>query len=286
MSFSEFYHSIPLKKIAIDDVKIGVRILGSGFDLIFIHGFPTNGYTWRFLLPELSKHFSCHILDLPGLGESEWGDHSKFDSTSQAKYILEYIRQIQLDTFDIIAHNSGATIARIIGIICTNKLKRLYLMNTEIPNHRPPWIPFYQRIASFFITPYILRSLMKNKYFLQSSVGFRELYSDKSLLRNSQYLAYYINPLIRSNQKAIGALQYLKGIDWVIIDSFKQLHSDIKASVILFWGTQDSTFPLLKAYEMIQQFNNCRLFEIKDSSLLPHEEKPDVIISAVIKYSL
>jgi len=70
------YNEIPFRSIAIKDVSFGYRCIGKGEDLVFIHGFPTHGYTWRKLLPELSQSFKCHILDMPGLGISEWSTKS------------------------------------------------------------------------------------------------------------------------------------------------------------------------------------------------------------------
>ena len=71
MEYNDTYKSLELQKVKIEDVSIGLRQIGKGDNLVFIHGFPTHGYTWRKLVPSLSKCFKCHILDLPGLGDSE-----------------------------------------------------------------------------------------------------------------------------------------------------------------------------------------------------------------------
>jgi len=65
------YYKLALQKVRIEDVTIGLRQFGEGDNMVIIHGFPTHGYTWRKLLPRLSKQFKCCILDLPGLGDSE-----------------------------------------------------------------------------------------------------------------------------------------------------------------------------------------------------------------------
>ncbi|MEZ5180339.1 MAG: hypothetical protein R2702_00415 [Acidimicrobiales bacterium] len=46
--------------------EVAVRTVGSGPDVLFVHGFPVSGATFRTLLPHLAEHVTCHVIDLPG----------------------------------------------------------------------------------------------------------------------------------------------------------------------------------------------------------------------------
>jgi len=245
------YQEITLQKIRIDDVSIGLRQIGNGKNLVFIHGFPTHGYTWRKIVPRLSEQFNCHILDLPGLGNSEWLETTNFGSKSQAKYIIDLLEKIGLTNYSIIAHNSGATIAREITIRQSANVENLIMLNTEIPNHRPPWIPFYQKIGLLPLVPSIIRFLLKQKWFVKSSMGFREFYTDKSMLDIESNISPYTKPVIDSFDKTIGAFKYLKGIDWKLVDDFRNLHKKIKARTLFLWGENDKTFPIELGRQMV-----------------------------------
>ncbi|MEM9856349.1 MAG: alpha/beta hydrolase [Bacteroidota bacterium] len=281
----EAYNSLKLQKLKIEDVSIGLRQVGKGKNLIFIHGFPTHGYTWRKIIPELSKYFKCHILDLPGLGDSEWTNKTDFNSKSQARYISKLLEKIGADTYSLIAHDSGATIARYMALKEKEKIENLILINTEIPNHRPPWIPFYQSIGLLPMVLAIIRSLLNQKWFLKSSMGFKELYTDKSMLDIESNISPYINPVISSHAKAIGAFKYLKGIDWKLVDEFKHLHKEIKSRTLFLWGENDKTFPIKLGKQMINQFSvETEFVTIKNASLLPHEERPNEVISAILNF--
>lgn len=277
------YKSIPLQKIKIEDVSIGLRQIGTGEDLVFIHGFPTHGYTWRKIIPELSKQFTCHILDLPGLGDSEWTDKTDFQSNAQARYVIQLLEKLGIEKYSLIAHNSGATVARAIAI--KEKVENLIMLNTEIPNHRPPWIPFYQKVDLWPFVSTVIRQLLKQPWFIKSPMGLKEAYSDKLMLTKDSNLLPYTEPLINSNEKSIGAFKYLKGIDWKLIDEFKKLHGQIKANTLLIWGEDDKTFPIKYARKMVEQFNSAiELVSIKNASLLPHEEKPDEVVEAILQF--
>lgn len=281
----ELYNNIPLKMIKVEDVSIGLRQIGSGDDLVFIHGFPTHGYTWRKLIPALSQKFKCHLLDLPGLGDSTWTKNTDFKSAAQAGYVMQLLNKCGVKKYSLIAHDSGATIARSIAITKPDAVENLILLNTEIPNHRPPWIPFFQKVGLFPTVPTTVRFLFRQPWFIKSSMGMKELYSDKSMLNDAVNIKPYLDAPLNSHQKIVGVFRYLKGIDWVLIDNFKELHGKIKANVLFLWGEDDKTFPIELGKEMTKQFN-CRVrFEtIKNASLLPHEEKPNEVVNAILEF--
>ncbi len=43
---------------------------GSGTDLVLIHGWGMNGAVWQQIVDQLSQHFTLHVVDLPGYGNS------------------------------------------------------------------------------------------------------------------------------------------------------------------------------------------------------------------------
>lgn len=285
MTNENYYKSAKLNTIKLNDVSIGLREFGAGEALILIHGFPTHGYTWRKILPQLVQKYKCYVVDLPGLGDSEWSKNTNFKSEAQASYVLELIEKKNIQKCSIIAHDSGATVARVIALEHPNLVNNLILINTEMPHHRPPWIPFYQTVGLWPFVPNVIRFSLNQSWFIQSPMGLKEAYSDKSMLLQPENLNPYIEPLIRSQKKAIGAFKYLKGIDWKVIDKFEETHRQIKAKTLLVWGEDDKTFPIKYAKKMVEQFDgNGELIKIKNASLLPHEEKSEVVGEAIMSF--
>ncbi len=280
------YKNIPFQSVQVNDVSFGYRQIGEGEDLVFIHGFPTHGYTWRKILPKLSKYFKCHILDMPGLGDSDWSRNSNLNIDIQAKNAYQLLSEMGIKQFSLIAHDSGGTIARLLAIKHQHKIKNLILINTEIPTHRPPFIELFQRISRLPFSSYYFRNKLSQIRFVKSSMGFRQAYTDRTMLNNDENLGPYLNPLIKSNKKIKGAFKFLRGIDWKLIDEFNKTHKEIKANVLFIWGKNDKTFPIELGIEMARQFKSQMAFEIIDNaSLLPHEEKPEMVSDKIIKFS-
>lgn len=279
------YKNIPVESIPINDVSFGYRQIGKGEDLVFIHGFPTHGYTWRKILPILSKYFKCHILDMPGLGDSDWSRNSNLNIDIQAKNAHQLLYEMGIKKFSLIAHDSGGTIARLMAIRYPTEVINLILINTEIPAHRPPFIKLYQRVSRLPFSSHYFQTKLSQRRFVKSSMGFRQAYSDRKMLDNDENLGPYLNPLIESNKKIKGAFKFLRGIDWKLIDEFKHTHAKIKANVLFIWGKNDKTFPIELGIEMAKQFKSKLAFKtIESASLLPHEEKPEKVSDEIIKF--
>src|SRR5438552_18010633 len=52
---TRFYFDMPTQKVDTGTARLTCRRYGSGSPLLLVHGFPLSGFTWRKVLPELSK---------------------------------------------------------------------------------------------------------------------------------------------------------------------------------------------------------------------------------------
>jgi len=285
MDNDTYYHTTEAVLHTIDDASISVRTLGSGPYLLFIHGFGVDGSTWRRLLPHLSASFTCVIVDLPGFGESKWHKHTDFTFTAQAQRLGKLMKQLGINCYHLVAQDTGASIARILALKFPAQVEGMVLINTEIPKHRPPYIPLYQAIAHWPGMNWMFRNLMKVNQIVRSPLLFNQFYSDKSLLKHPDYLTPYIQNLKSSSLRMEGLLKYLRGIEWQVIDGFEQTHQALEAEVLLLWGEDDRTFPVKRAEAMTAQFSpKANLERVKNASLMPHEEKPQEVANHILDF--
>ncbi len=49
-----------------------IKVIGQGPDLVMLHGWSMNSAVWHDLADNLAKHFTLHLVDLPGHGQSDW----------------------------------------------------------------------------------------------------------------------------------------------------------------------------------------------------------------------
>ncbi|HXC50242.1 MAG TPA: alpha/beta hydrolase [Candidatus Limnocylindrales bacterium] len=279
------YRSAAVEHHDLGDASLAVRRFGSGPALVFIHGFPTHGYTWRFLLPELAKNFTCYTVDLAGLGDSRFDARTDFRFTAQARRVAELLAKLGIERCALVAHDTGATIARLVALAEPSRVRRQALINTEIPGHRPPWIPLYCRTAKLPGAALSFRPLLSSKWYVRSGMGFGAFYSDHSLFDDPTRLGPYLDPLLSSRERMNGMLGYLTGIEWNVVDGLKERHASLQGPTLLLWGEDDVTFPVAYAERMVPEFaGRAKLVRIPRASLMPHEERPEAVLESLAPF--
>lgn len=285
MTPEAFYATAPVERHAIDDATIAVRRFGRGPALMLIHGFPVHGATWRALLPQLAERHTCFVLDLPGLGDSDWSDATDFTFTGQARRLSPLLRELGIERFSLLAHDTGATVARLLTLAEPGRVAKLAILNTEIPGHRPPWIPLYQKLTRVPGAGAVFHVLLQQPWFVRSGMGFREFYSNRRLFDDPARLAPYLDPVLASSRRMDGMLLYLRGPEWSAVDSLRARHAEIKCPALLLWGADDKTFPADVAEPMRTQFGGPTTFvRIPHASLMPHEERPDAVLASLVPF--
>jgi pimeloyl-ACP methyl ester carboxylesterase len=269
----------------VGSARIAWRSAGRGEPLLLLHGWPFSSWSFRHLLPRLAEHFTCFLPDTPGLGETEWKGTHDFRFAAQAESLRRFAAALDLPHYSVLAFDTGATIARQLALIDPARVRRLVLMNTEIPGHRPPWIPLFQRSVGLPGSRASMRLLLRTRALRRSGLGFGGCFFDRSRIEDADFLAGTVAPLLASDRRLEGAQRYLAGIDWDLVDGLARRHAEIAAPVLFVWGQDDPTFPIERARPMTAQLRDCRgLVPIPRARLLVHEEQPDAVADAALPF--
>jgi pimeloyl-ACP methyl ester carboxylesterase len=116
-------------------------------------------------------------------------------------------------------------------------------------------------------------------------MGFGAFYSNRRLFDDPTRLAPYLDPVLASPARMMGMLLYLRGPEWPVVDALRTRHAEIKCPTLLLWGEDDVTFPVAEAEPMAAQFGGATSFvRIPHASLMPHEERPDVVLASLLPF--
>jgi len=280
---ARLFHSAPAQHYDAGDARIPHRRYGQGPDLLLVHGFPLSGYTWRHVLPALAAQHSCHVIDLAGLGESEWNEHTDFTFEGHARRLKSLLDQLGVTRYDLLSQDTGATVARCLALMDPQRAGRQVMINTEIPGHRPPWIVEYQYLMRLPFTPWVFRQLLKSRRFNRSPMAFGGCFDNLDLIDGDFHRAF-IEPCVNDPRRIEGLRDYLIGANWPTVDAFATRHAEFREPVLLLWGEDDPTFPLPRARQMLPQFKDARLVAIPKAKLLPQEERPEAVAREVLAF--
>ncbi|GGX69735.1 alpha/beta fold hydrolase [Saccharospirillum salsuginis] len=83
--------------------------LGTGPDLIILHGLFGSGDNWRSIAKGLSEHYRVHLLDLPNHGRSPWIDRQSYPAFAEA--VMEWLRDKGIERYHLMGHSMGGKVA-------------------------------------------------------------------------------------------------------------------------------------------------------------------------------
>ena len=112
--------------------EVAHRQVGSGPDVLFVHGWPVSGATFRTLLPHLVDHVTCHVIDLPGAGSSRFTAATTLTVDQHIASVRRVVDLLGLDDVAVVGHDSGGLIARH-ALAGDPRLRAMGLINTEQP---------------------------------------------------------------------------------------------------------------------------------------------------------
>lgn len=260
------------------DASIHWRKDGSGPVIVFLHGFPLSGRSWDNVVLHLRDRFTCVTPDLVGLGQSRSTAAGDYSSPGQARALQATLSQIGVTSYALVGNDTGAWIARELALIDRPRVSHLVLTNTEIPFHRPPWIPVFQLLARVpaLMGP-ALRQLLKSRAFRRSPLGFGGCFHDLAYL-DGEFHHRVVERLISSKAAMDEAMTFLREMQFTRLDEFETLHGQLAMPTLFVWGASDPTFPESKARQMLGQFPQVAGFHsIANAKLFFYEEYPQEI---------
>jgi pimeloyl-ACP methyl ester carboxylesterase len=257
--------------------RVAYREIGSGEPLLLVHGYPLSGLTFRHVAPALADRFRCIVPDLLGAGQTEWTGETDFSFTAQAQTLKDLADALDLPSYRVLAHDTGGTIARQLALIDPDRVTSMILIGTEIPGHRPPFIPLLQKISTPKAT-LGFKVAMRSRRVLASKGAFGGCFFDRDLIFGEFYDTH-IAPVLADKRRIQGLTHYLLGIDFDLLDGLAERHREITAPVLLLWGEDDQVFPVQEARPMADQLADCRGFvTVPRTRLFVQEERPEEVV--------
>ncbi|MDH4074405.1 MAG: alpha/beta hydrolase [Acidimicrobiia bacterium] len=260
--------------------ELAYRRVGTGPDVLFVHGWPVSGATFRGLLPFLADQVTCHVIDLPGAGASRFSPGAPLSIDGHIAAVRTVVDLLGLNQVAAVGHDSGGLIARH-ALAGDPRLRAMGLIDTEQPqglNWRFKAFLAARHLPAFgagFAWALGRRTLRRNDLVLGGA------FADKSLL-DGEFDELFLAPLRSDLTRRDAAISVLDSFSQQHVRALAALHDRITVPVQLVWGADDPFFPVAWAREMAGTFADGRIEVIEGARLFSHEEKPEAVSKALL----
>lgn len=270
----------PTLTVDVGGAQVPVWIEGDGTPVVFVHGWPLTGDTWRDIVAGLRGACRTIVFDLPGAGDSTWEETYPLSLRTLSDAVVRVVQTVVPDgPVVLVGHDSGGGMARKAAAVLGAKVAGMVLCNTEIPGVHT-WrfsvlLGMMQWPGATTIASALIRTGVGRHLLLRDAVTNRALIPPLS--------ARFLEPLAASPRRLAGALQVVRGVRASDFDAIGDVHGQIVAPVRLVWGTECVWFPLAGANAMCATFGgSATLTEVQGAGLLVHEEAPDRVVAEIV----
>lgn len=146
------FFDLPVRRHEVNGIHIAARVDGAGPPLLLLHGHPQTHAIWHRIWPELTRHHTCVAADLRGYGDSDkpaaTPDHAAHSKRVMAADMVELMRALGHERFDVLAHDRGARVAHRLGLDHADAVGRMMLLDIA------PTLDMYENTTRAFAQAY------------------------------------------------------------------------------------------------------------------------------------
>ena len=277
---SDVFRREPDRFLDVGAGEVALRSVGQGPDVLFVHGWPVSGATFRTLLPHLVDHVTCHVIDLPGAGSSRFDADTPITVDRHIESVRRVVDLLGVGEIAVVGHDSGGMIARH-ALAGDGRVRAWGLVDTEQP-HGLHW-----RFKAFLMMRHLpavaptLAWIMGQPRVRRNPLVLGKAFADVCRL-DGEFDEFFLRPIHTIPARRDAAIRLLQSFDERYVRELDDLHRRIAVPVQLVWGEQDAFFPVDWAREMVDTFADARLEVIPDAGLFSHEERPAEVAAALL----
>ena len=246
---------------------------GTGRPLILVHGFAGFTYTWRYLIPLLTDHYTVYAYDVLGFGLSDKPPDGNYDMGPHGEFLIDFMDALGIPSATLVGHSMGGIIIAYASIAAPEKVDALVMIEPGFYNDPGPaflnymFFPLDRIMARQFYT----RS-MRERFFMGS-------FYNKSLVTDEIIDAYMI-PTRTPN--ALEAMTQMMGT--VGLKQYPGVTEQSHPANPSCMGRKRSRRPLEQAKRINSEIKDCKLESVPESGHYIQEEKAEELAQIIREY--
>ena len=278
---SDLFRTEPDRYVDVGNGEVAVRSVGSGPDVLFVHGWPVSGATFRQLLPYLAPHVRCHVVDLVGAGASRFDRSARLGVVEHADAVRHVVQALGLDDVAVVGHDSGGLIVRH-ALAGDARVRSWGLLDTETPDQHSLLFRSFLALRHVPRIEHLLATLFSVPRLRRTSLVLGGCFTEASRL-DGEFAEFFLRPLHEIPDRRWAAGELLRQFDLAALKALHDLHRRIDVPVQMVYGADDPFFPAAAAQAMATTFGGpAHLHLVESGRLFAHEEYPEETARALL----
>lgn len=268
--------------IEINDLMVHYKIYGEGEKtFILLHGFGASLFSWREIVQPLSAYGTAIAYDRPAFGLTErpmeWEGENPYSQASQIELLIHLMNTLRIEKAILVGNSAGGTIAMLTALQHPERVEALILVDPAVyaGGGAPAWIhPLLNTPQMNHLGPLFARQIQtRGPEIVQMA------WHDPSKITN-EIMDGYTKPLQAENwDKAL----------WYLTVSSRESNlqnqlQNFNMPVLIITGDDDRIVSTEQSIRLASEIPNAQLVVIPQSGHVPHEEKPNEFMQAVINF--
>lgn len=246
--------------------------------VLFLHGIPSQSYSWSAILPQLSSQgFRAIAPDWIGYGRSSQPDKRDFDYTPKTfvRALDEWLTALEIDKFSLVVQGFLGSVGLQYALRNPDRIERLAILNTPISaDAKLPWK--IQQMGLPFVGDMMTQDPLLVDRTLEAGSGF---------VVTDEDLDVYRRPFLRSSDAGRSLLMTIRNLE--LKSAMAELESgwkNWKTQTLLVWGTADPWLAIEPAQTLANQLENGELVRLEKAGHYPQDHWPQEISDALLGF--
>jgi pimeloyl-ACP methyl ester carboxylesterase len=253
---------------------------GQGRPVLFLHGFPLNGFQWRGAIERLAPHALCIAPDFLGMGHTRSVLEQDVGPGSQVLMLASFLDSLGVFGVDLIANDSGGAVAQLFTAKYPSRVRTLLLTNCDTEIQSPPaaMLPVIDLSRQGRFVDEWLAPWHADPALARSARGIGGQCYVNPAHPTDEALAMYFGPLMESVERKAALHRYAISLGRNALLGIRAAQRRSRVPTRIAWGVNDTIFDASNAEYLHRSFGNSRgVRRLSGAKLFWPEERPDII---------